>query len=227
MKIACISVFFILNSVFSFAQKFTLSPSVQISVPQGEYQTVNPDIGFGLRLNALYKPSPDIPVKAGLELGMQERGRRTEYFSGYVYGYYDNFSVSAANNIFSLMFLIRFQLPKAGKVKPFIDVTGGWNVFFSTVEVEQLTYYSNYNPSYSNSSKAHWAPAYGAAGGLDISLNKSDDIGLELKMAYLIGTYSKYLTNPYIDGNTNVSFEEKSSRTNMLIPQAGVRISIK
>ena len=56
-----------------------------------------------------------------------------------------------------------------------MDLTAGWNVFFSTVNVERLTYFSDYNSSYSNSTKAHWAFSYGAAGGIDIPLNRRDD----------------------------------------------------
>lgn len=212
---------------FSFAQKFSTSINAQLAIPQSEYKQSNPDAGFGLRANFLYKPKADIPLKFGIELGIQEKGRATQYFSGYVYGFYDEFKVSATNNIFSLMFLTRFQSPKIGKLKPFIDLTAGWNVFFSTVNVERLTYYSSYNTGYSNSSKAHWALAYGAAGGIDIPLNKRDDVGLELKVAYLIGNNSRYLTDPYIDNEANVSFVEKNSTTDMLIPQAGVRITIK
>ncbi len=213
-------------SSFSFGQKFSTSIVAQLALPEGDYKDVNSDAGFGLRANFLYKPSKVAPVKFGIELGIQEKGRVSEYFSGYVYGFYDQFKVTATSNIFSLMFLSRFQSSKPGKVKPFLDVTAGWNVFFSTVTVDRLTYYSDYNPSYSNSSKAHWAFAYGAAGGIDIPLNKRDDLGLELKVAYLIGSNSSYLTDPYIDGNANVSFRENNSRTNMLIPQAGIRIRI-
>jgi hypothetical protein len=211
---------------FSFAQKFSTSLDAQLAIPQSDYKEANPDAGFGLRANLLYKPDKIAPVKFGIEFGIQEKGRAVQYFSGYVFGYYDNFKVSATNNIFSLMLLTRFQSSKFGKLKPFLDVTAGWNVFFSTVSVERLTYYSNYNSSYSNSTKANWALAYGAAGGIDIPLNKRDDLGLELKVAYLIGAYSLYLTDPYIDGNGNVSFKENNSRTTMLLPQAGVRITI-
>jgi hypothetical protein len=207
----------------SFAQKFSASLDVQLAVPQGDYKDVNPDAGFGLRANFLYKPGKEAPVKFGIEFGIQEKGRATQYFSDYYYG---DFKVSATSNIFSLMLVARFQSAKPGKLKPFIDITTGWNVFFSTASVERLTYFNDYSPSYSNSSKAHWALAYGAAAGVDIPLNKRDDLGLELKVAYLIGANSRYLTNPYIDGNANVSFEEYNSRTTMLIPQAGVRITI-
>ncbi len=124
------------------------------------------------------------------------------------------------------MFLARIQPGKFRKVKPFVDVTAGWNIFFSTVTVERLTYYSDYNASYSNSTKAHWAFSYGAAGGVDIPLNRSDDLGLELKVAYIIGSNSTYLTNPYIRSDGSGSFTENTSRTDMLIPQAGIRINL-
>jgi hypothetical protein len=222
----------VFTNEFCTAQKFSTSINAQLSIPQGDYKEANQDAGYGLRFNFLYKPSYITPVKLGIELGLQEKARATEYFSGYVYGYYDEFKVSATSNIFSLMFITRIQSSAPHKLKPFIDVTAGWNVFFSTVNVEDLSYYSGYggyggySPSYSNSSKAHWAFAYGATGGIDIPLNRRDGIGLELKVAYLIGSYTDYLTDPYIDGNGNVSFIQNSSRTNMLIPQAGVRITI-
>jgi len=219
-------IFMIFTCTCSFAQKFSVSLDGQLAIPQGDYNDVTKDAGFGLRAGFLYKPWKVAPVKFGIEFGMQEKGRATEYFSGYVFGIYDEFKVSATNNIFSLMLLTRFQSSKPGKIKPFIDITAGWNVFFSTVSIERLTFFSDYNSSYSNSTKAHWALAYGAAGGIDIPLNRRDDLGLELKVAYLIGANSRYLSNPYIDANGNASFQENNSRTTMVIPQAGVRITI-
>ncbi|MEO8569157.1 MAG: hypothetical protein ABI419_08475 [Ginsengibacter sp.] len=216
--IACISI--------SYSQKFTISADAQLAVPEGDYKDANPDAGYGLRANFLFRPGKSRFVKLGLELGMQEKARATQYFSGYINGFYDDFKVSATSNIFSLMFLTRLQPNKFGKVKPFVDLTAGWNVFFSTVSVERLTYFSDYNSSYSNSTKAHWAFSYGAAGGIDIPLSKRDDLGLELKVAYIIGANTSYLTDPYIDNNAQVSFFEKNSRTNMLIPQAGLRINL-
>ncbi|MEO8412735.1 MAG: hypothetical protein ABI472_03715 [Ginsengibacter sp.] len=227
MKYLYTLIFLVSAHTFSFAQKFSASITGQLSLPQGDYKETNPDAGYGVRANFLYRPLQIVPVKFGIELGIQEKARAAQYFSGYVFGFYDDFKVTATSNIFSLMFLTRFQSSKFGKVKPFVDITAGWNVFFSTVTVERLTYYSDYNPSYSNSSKAHWAFAYGAAGGIDIPLNKRDDIGLELKVAYLIGSYTTYLTDPYINGNGDVSFQENNSRTTMLVPQAGVRITIR
>ena len=217
-----LAILLIYTGPLSFAQKFSTSIDLQLAVPQGDYKDVNPDAGYGLRANFLYKPGKAAPVKVGIEFGIQEKARATEYLSDY----YNTFKVSATSNIFSLMLLTRFQPVKPRKLNPFLDLTAGWNVFFSTVNVENLTSYSYYDNSYSNSSRAHWALAYGAAAGVDIALDKRNDLGLELKVAYLIGAYSRYLINPYIDQNGNVLFEEYNSRTTMLIPQAGVRIAI-
>ena len=224
MKYLLLLSFFI--SLKTSAQKFTTSIDAQLAIPQSDYKAVNGDAGFGLRANFSYKPSPVAPIKFGIEFGMMEKGRASQYFSGFTYGFYDEFKVSATNNIFSLMLLTRLQSSSPRKIKPFLDVTAGWNVFFSTVSIERLTYNSPYNDSYSNSSKARWALTYGAAGGVDIPLNQRDDIGLELKVAYLIGTNSRYLTDPYIDNNGQASFVGRESRTDMLIPQAGVRLTI-
>jgi len=227
MKNISICIFFSFICLSSFAQKFSASINAQLAIPKGDYQITNGNAGYGLRANFLYKPATTVPLKFGIELGLQEKARATQYFTGYAYGFYDNFKVSATSNIFSLMLLTRFQTPKIGKIKPFIDLTAGWNVFFSSVNIERLTFYSPYDNSYTKSTKAHWALSYGPAAGVDIPLNKRDDIGLEFKVAYLIGNNSLYLTDPYIDNNANVSFAEKNSRTDMLIPQAGIRITIQ
>lgn len=221
------STVFCFSSVSGLAQKFSTSIDLQVSLPQGEYKDVNPDAGFGLRANLLYRPLVDIPLRFGVELGMQEKGRAAQYFSGNLGGYYEEFKVTASNNIFSLLFVTRFKPEKFGKVTPFLDLSAGWNVFFSTVDVERLTYYSSYNTGYSENTKSRWALTYGGAGGVDIPLGKSDAIGLELKIAYLLGNNTRYLSSPYINGNAEVTFQENTSNTDMLIPQVGIRIRIK
>ncbi len=228
MKFFCLSIL-LLFSLPAISQKFTASLDVQMSLPQGEYKTSNSDAGLGGRFNFLYRPGKNVPVKVGVELGMQVKGSTSQYFEGFVYGYYEQFKVSASNNIFSLSFMTRLQPEKFGKIKPFVDAIAGWNVFFSTVNVEQLdyNYYSPYNSSYSNSSKAKWSFAYGAAAGIDVPLNQRDDLGFEIKCAYIIGSNTNYLTDPRIDNNGEVFFDEKESSTTMIIPQIGIRLNIR
>ena len=210
----------------SLGQKFTISANAQMSIPQSDYKLVNPHFGYGIRVNSLYKPGKEIPVKFGVEFGIQDKERTSQNFIGNIGGFSDEFRVTASSNIVSLMVVTRFEPIEIKRVKPFVDLSAGWNVFFSTIDVERITFFSEYNPSDSKSSKGHWALTYGATGGLDIPLNKKGEIGLELKLSYFIGNNSRYLTNPYIDDHAEVSFMSENSRTNMLIPQVGVRINL-
>ena len=225
MKFLSITIVLLLSCIFSFAQKFSVSADAQVSIPQSDYKVVNPNVGYGLRANFLYKPARDIPFKFGIEFGMQEKERVSQNFVGNIGAFSDEFQVTASSNIFSLMVVTRFEPVLIRKVKPFVDLSAGWNVFFSTIDVQRLTYFSDYNSSNSNSSKGNWALTYGATAGVDIPLNKKGDIGLELKLSYFIGNNTQYLSNPYINENAEVSFIKNNSRTNMLIPQAGVRFS--
>lgn len=223
MKYIIATVILVLVIQCCYSQKFTTSVTLQLAVPQGEYKEATGESGLGGRFNFLYRPSAGVPVKIGIEAGMQVKGSTSQYFAGYVYGYYEEYKLRASSNIASLAVVTRFQQHKPNKLKPFIDGVAGWNVFFSTVTTELLTFYNSPDQSYSKSSKAKWAFTYGAATGLDIPLNRSDELGLELKVAYMFGSKADYYTNPRIDDAGEVYFTGQNSLTNMLIPQAGLR----
>ncbi|MEO7801303.1 MAG: hypothetical protein ABIR81_04850 [Ginsengibacter sp.] len=223
MKYTVIVCTCILVTINACAQKFTSSLNLQLAVPQGEYKEANRESGLGARLNFLYRPSPVVPIKIGIEAGMQVKGSTSQYFAGYVFGFYEEYKLTASNNIASLNFVTRLQPLKPNKVKPFVDAIAGWNIFFSTVSTESLSYYNSADQSYSKSSKAKWAFNYGAAAGLDIPLNRRDELGMELKVAYVFGSNSDYYTNPRINDSGEVFFTRQNSLTNMLIPQAGLR----
>ena len=87
MKIFLLSSLSLLLSFSSFSQKFSASIDLQMSVPQGEYKKSNTDAGIGGRANFFYRPQKNIPIKIGLELGMQVKGSTHQYFSDL----YDNF----------------------------------------------------------------------------------------------------------------------------------------
>ncbi len=213
----------LLSNITSQAQKFTSSVNLQLAVPQGEYKDASKESGLGARFNFLYRPSPIVPLKIGIEAGMQVKGSTSQYFAGYVFGFYEEYKLTASNNIATINFITRLQPSRANKIKPFVDAVAGWNIFFSTVTTESLSYYNSADQSYSRSSKAKWAFTYGAATGLDIPLNKRDELGLELKVAYLFGSNSDYYTDPRIDDSGDVFFTSQNSLTNMLIPQVGLR----
>lgn len=223
MKYVAIVCALLFANTSSRAQKFTSSVNLQLAVPQGEYKEANKESGLGARFNFLYRPSPTIPLKIGIEAGMQVKGSTSQYFAGYVFGFYEEYKLTASNNIAMVNFITRLQPSKPNKIKPFVDAVAGWNIFFSTVTTESLSYYNSADQSYSKSSKAKWAFTYGAAAGVDIPLNRRDDLGLELKVAYLFGSNSDYYTDPRISDSGEVFFTSQNSLTNMLIPQVGLR----
>ncbi|MEX6686689.1 hypothetical protein QTN47_04245 [Danxiaibacter flavus] len=208
---------------FSFGQKFSAVFNVNAGIPVGEFKDVSDKTAVGARFNFLYQPSDMAPVYVGLELGYQVRGLRSSTFYGYVNGYYDEYGITASSNVFSIFFNMRLQPPGKATVKPFIDGMFGFNDFYSSINVS--SYYSDYDNGYSNSSKARWTLAYGGSAGVDIALNKRGNLWLEAKMSYLLGQNNKYLTDPKIDDAGNVVFTEKSSETDMLLPQLGVKFS--
>jgi hypothetical protein len=204
------------------AQKFSGSLNFQLGLPQGEYKQVNGKTGVGGRFNFLYKPSPTLPVSFGLELGYQLVGSQSTRFNSTVLGFYDEYKLTATSNIFSALVNVRVSPLKPGStVMPFVDGMFGWNDFFSTVSVEQVTYYNNGGAN-SNSSDAKWAATYGVGAGLDIRLDKRGATYLELKTAYMIGRRTIYLTDPTIYNDGSVTFAEKESETDMIIPQVGI-----
>jgi hypothetical protein len=208
------------------AQKFSGGLNLQLTFPEGEYKIVNGTTGVGGRLDFHYKPFKQVPVSVGIDLAAAVVGSNAQSFYTTFYGFYDEYRVNASNNIFSLMFDVRIDPVKdKALLRPFVDVKVGWNDFFSTVTVDRVTYNSSSGASNSNSSKARWSMAYGGSAGVDIRLTKKGNIYLEFKTTYLEGAKSKYLVDPIFNNNGSVSFTEKESETNMLIPQLGVRLN--
>lgn len=208
------------------AQKFSGSLNFQLGLPQGEYKEVNGKTGVGGRFNFLFKPAPQVPVSFGLELGFQLVGSRSTRFRSNAYGFYDEYKLTASNNIFSALFNVRISPLKPGSaVMPFVDGMFGWNDFFSTVSLQRTTYFGN-DGANSNSSNSKWATTYGVGVGLNIRLDKRGATYLELKTAYMIGNRTTYLTDPQIYNDGSVDFTEKRSETNMIIPQVGIHFKI-
>ena len=213
---------------FSAAAQRTISTiGLQLSFPQGEYKATYPVTGVGVRWDILFRPSPEIPLSIGGELGFLVTGTDSRYFDLYYLGYFDRYRVTASNNIVSMAFKARADLVSPEKpVLFFVDATIGTNLFFSSVDLERETYFGNSQSAGGNSSKGYWAFSWGPGAGIEIPLGKSKEIALSLKGSWLFGTNTKYLTDPYIDNNGNIFFTERESKTDMVITEAGMRFSI-
>jgi hypothetical protein len=211
-----------------FGQKLSGGFNAALGLPSGEFKDVNDNVALGIRGHIMYNFSRQVPLHAGLELGYATMGNSTQYFYDPYSGFYDEYSVTASSNIFSIQFKLRLQQPKNVAVRPFAEGLIGWNDFFSTVNVERVT---NYGPAYGNnnygnSSDAKWAMTFGGAAGLDIRLQKKGDLWLEIRTAYMIGRKTIYYTDPHISTSGQAYFTEHESETNMVIPQVGVKFGL-
>lgn len=216
--------------LFSFpllGQKTITTISFQLSFPQQEYKRTYPVTGAGIRWNVLHRPSADVPLSIGGELGFLVTSSDSKYFDLFYLGYYDRYRITASNNIATLAFKARADLiPDERPVQLFVDATIGTNLFFSNVDIERETFFGSSQYRGGRSTKGRWSFIWGPGLGLEIPLGKRKEMALAFKTSYLFGTNTRYLTDPYIDNSGTVYFTERESKTDMLLTEAGIRLGI-
>src|SRR5687768_1321854 len=211
----------------AYGQKAIGTIAMQLSFPQQEYKETYPVTGAGLRFNVLFRPSPDVPISIGGELGFLVTSNDSKYFDLYYLGFFDRYRISASNNIATLAFVTRADLiPHDKPIQLFVDGTIGTNLFFSTVDIERETFFGNSQYQGGRSTKGRWAFIWGPGMGVEIPIGKRKEMAISLKSSYLFGTNTKYLTDPYIDNSGTVYFTERESKTDMIITTAGLRLGL-
>ncbi len=214
-----------ISSVYS--QKAISTLSLQLSFPQEEYQQTYDVTGFGFRWNVMHRPNVNIPISIGGEIGYLVNGSDSRSFDIYYLGIYDEYRVTAANNILSLAFKVRADLLSHDKpIQFFVEGTIGTNLFVSTVDISRETYFGESEYVGGNSTKGYWAFAWGPGAGIEIPVGRNKTSAISLKASYLFGSHTKYHTDPYIDNNGEVYFTKRESETTMLLVEGGVRFGI-
>lgn len=209
----------------AFSQRTITSLSLQIGLPQDEYQDTYNATGIGFRWNVMHRPK-DSPLSVGGELGFLINGRDARTFDIFYLGFYDRYRITATNNILSIGFKVRADLvSNESPMQIFVDATVGTNLFFSSVDVARETYYGQNETTAGRSSKGHWAFVWGPGLGVEIPF-KSKETALVVKGSYLFGSRAKYLTDPYIDNDAEVYFTERESETTMLVMELGLRFGV-
>ena len=209
------------------AQKNSAGIHLQLSFPQGEYKSTYPKTGVGIRLNFLHRLKEDGPFSIGGDIGFLLTGSDSRFFDIYYGGYYDTYKVSASNNIVSLAFKARADLLSNERpLQLFIESTIGANLFYSSLSIERQSYYGNSQYVDGNNSKGYWAFTWGPGIGIEIPIDKHKQAAVSLKGSYLLGANSTYLTDPYIDNNGTTYFNQHESKTNMILAELGIRLSL-
>jgi hypothetical protein len=227
MRIPFLFIVVVVLSLTGQAQKTSLGINLQLSFPQGEYKSTYPKTGVGLRFNVLYRLKEDGPLSIGGEVGYLVTGSDSRYFDIYYAGFYDRYRVSASNNVLSLAFKARADLlPNDRPVRLFIDGTVGTNLFYSSINIEQETYFGSSQSVGGDNSKGYWAFVWGPGLGMEFPVDKRKNIFIAAKGSYLFGANTTYLTDPYIDNNGRIYFTQHESKTDMILAELGLRITL-
>ena len=206
------------------AQKTSLGVNLQLSFPQGEYKSVYPKTGVGLRFNVFHRLKDDGPLSIGGDIGFLVVSSDARYFDLYYGGYYDTYKVSASNNVLSIAFKARADLMSNERpVQLFVEGTVGANLFYSSMSIERETYFGNSQYVDGDNSKGYWAFTWGPGIGIDIPIDKRRQAAVSVKASYLLGTNTTYLTDPVIDNSGTAYFDQHESKTNMILAELGIR----
>jgi hypothetical protein len=197
------------------------------TLPMGAYKDNISHTAWGGRAGIFIQPYKKIPLKIGAEGGYVTQGFHTQYYNSIGFGQFSDYRVRARLNIFSVMANLRLQgAPGKKLLYPFAEILAGWNNFYGSTKLQGRNPANDYSWQKVDrtSTKGYWGFAYGGSAGVDISLNRKEhDVFVECKIAYLNGNRTKYYTDPSVDANGKASFTVNESKTDMLIPQVGLK----
>lgn len=231
-------IFFVLISFFSVliipdissAQVIDLGGNLGVALPQGEFKNKVNQTGFHITGNASFCPNENLPFSVGLNVGYVIYGNETrkEPWSTTIPDAF--LTVKRTNNLVNFHALFQI-IPFKWKFRPYLEGLFGGAYIFTTTSVEsdyqdkELTSSTNFDD---------WAWNYGAGGGFQIYLTKSNNeisestIYLDLKARYLFGTEAAYLKEGSVKIiNGKVYYDIAKSKTDLLYISLGVVVSIK
>jgi hypothetical protein len=219
-----------------------LSAGFMIGIPQNQFSDVsNKNLGGGLGISVMYNfMGTDDKEKSPVNIYL---GGTFEYL--YFGGSTSNFSyddpspfnntftnkVTSTVNINAYTFLLASRVEFLnGPIIPFVEVATGGRYFDGiqkgSVSHEQKpgtqlptgTTFTPSSKSFSQGLESDIVGTYGYGGGLRLGTNS---FRVELKLMYMKGTNGRYIDKSTIkyDANNNLTYETKTSTTDMLLPQ--------
>lgn len=206
--------------------------NVILGIPQGAFNEHVDDVGFGLEAFAgIFLPGTPVVVGAqfgGMIYGYEER---SEPFSTTIPDV--TVDVETSNNILMGHFVLRLQ-PPTGAVRPYIDGLVGFKYLFTETRIENEGFRDE-EPVAVSTNFDDGAFSYGAGGGLDIRVyrgwlgkeGETGEVAIHFGARYLFGGEAEYLKEGSIRrAGGRVEYDVDRSRTDLLVPQFGVRLTL-
>lgn len=188
-------------------------------------------------------PVPDLPLVLGSEIGFLNYGTESElrlHRGGFDAGIDEDLALPleavatrVANNILLGHFVVRLQ-PLDGVFRPYVDGLAGLKVFASRMSVDADVVIFREGLS-QEAYVTDFAFSYGVGAGFEVRLHRYTplfadgpaDIALRGGLRYLFGTTASYAAAGSLrEVGNRIVVDEATSRTDMLVPQLGLSVSL-
>lgn len=187
-------------------------------------------------------PVPGSPIVLGSEIGFLNYGTDSQlrlFRSVFDAGINEDLAIpleavtaSVSNNVLMGHFVVRLQ-PLQGPFRPYVDALAGMKYFASRLRVDSDVVVFRKGLS-QNADVTDFAFSYGVGGGIELRLYRytsvfdegPSDISLHAGLRYLFGTTASYAAAGSMrEIGDRIVVDEVASRTDMLVPQFGIRVS--
>lgn len=142
--------------------------------------------------------------------------------------------VATSHNIAMGHLVARLQLPTTTPVRPYVDALGGLRAFVSKIRVDSDVVVLPGGLA-EEARMTDWALSYGVGGGLDLLVHTGRSafskhkvhVALNVGARYLFGAEADFVRIEDVQEiDDRFTFATTRSRTDILIPQVGVRVSL-
>jgi hypothetical protein len=210
---------------------YGVSPEINVfvGIPTGAFSRQVDNVGIGGTFAFLGRIRHS-PVSMGVELGGMIYGMesRREPFSTTIPDV--TVRVQTSNNVGLGHFMVRLS-PQTGLVQPYVDAMIGGKYLFTSTSIESEHANTGHHTVASSTNFDDLTWSYGAGGGLNVRLydgvmgDRHGSVHLNLGVRYLYGGEAEYLKRGSIRRNNgSVEYDVMRSRTDMIMPQFGVRM---
>lgn len=208
------------------AYYFQMNGSFQMGIPMDAMSRKLPDaVAAGGGGSLLFQLKRGRPLFIGAETGWMRYDQENLEYTTYDSGIAEDYRLTTNARIILWHSMVRFK-PFTGSIwQPYLDGILG----FKTLSTKTKLYYlfddeEEFVEGDTDLKDTAWS--YGAGLGVQVLLVNNPDITLDIRCAYLAGTNATYnVRNEDAQGpfeDPLEAFEERSSPTNMLIPQIGI-----
>lgn len=226
----CILLLLLIASIYANGQEdmdserapFYVSASFQVGIPQNDFYDVLNKVGIGGGGAFFFRIRKDMPFYAGLDLSVVTYDAESDFF----FDDFGEFELETRANIFLGHGVLRFEPELNIPIQFYLDGMFGFkNLYNRTKAIDTDTREED-----TLDSSGDWAFSYGGAAGIQIPIGQDGAIMLDARCAFLRGTVANYLVRREDLSGVQVVdpidvFEEKTSSTDVLLPQIGLTFS--